>query len=164
MFAIVLGPRSNVNCRMLGFTLQEEVEFGYPPGNFMHCNDWRLDLFIDDLKREGMTEWDGVQNPAAVNVIKTMKPGDTVIIYHSQSAPGVVGLAKVVSPPRPDKHDARSWVADFQYVKHATRPVTLREIKDSHAFDDWALVRQGRLSTMSAPTEFWKWLRKQGAF
>ncbi|MGH2375009.1 MAG: EVE domain-containing protein, partial [bacterium] len=96
--------------------------------------------------------------------IKTMKPGDTVIIYHSQRDAAVVGLAKVVSPPRPDKNDARSWVADFEYVKHAKRPVTLRAIKESHEFDDWALVRQGRLSTMSAPTAFWKWLQKQGAF
>jgi predicted RNA-binding protein with PUA-like domain len=119
---------------------------------------------IDDLKREGKTTWDGVRNPTAVNFIKTMKPGDTVIIYHSQNDKAVVGLAKVVSEPRPDPKDDRSWVADFEYVKHARRPVTLREIKESHLFDDWALVRQGRLSTMSAPVEFWQWLQKQGAF
>jgi len=119
---------------------------------------------IDDLKRDGTTAWDGVRNPAAVNFIKTMKPGDTVIIYHSQNNAAVVGLAKVVSLPRPDKNDPRSWVADFEYVNHAKRAVTLREIKDSHEFDDWALVRQGRLSTMSAPAEFWKWLQRQGAF
>lgn len=119
---------------------------------------------IDDLKREGTTVWDGVRNPAAVNTIKTMKPGDTVIIYHSQPQTAVVGLAKVVSPPRPSKNDPRSWVADFKYVAHAKRPVTLREIKESHKFDDWALVRQGRLSTMPVPPEFWKWLQKQGAF
>ena len=119
---------------------------------------------IDDLKRDGITEWNGVRNPAAVNAIKTMRPGDTVIIYHSQRDAAVVGLAKVVSPPRPDKNDARSWIADFEYVKHAARAVTLREIKESHAFDDWALVRQGRLSTMSAPREFWQWLQKRGAF
>jgi len=119
---------------------------------------------IDDLKRDGTAEWDGVRNPAAVNAIKTMKPGDTVIIYHSHRDAAVVGLAKVVSLPRPDKNDPRSWVADFEYVKHATRPMTLREIKESHEFDNWALVRQGRLSTMSAPTEFWKWLQKQGIF
>jgi predicted RNA-binding protein with PUA-like domain len=119
---------------------------------------------IDDLKRDGTTVWDGVRNPTAVNAIKAMKPGDTVIIYHSQDDKAVVGLAKVVSPPRPDKNDERSWVADFQYVKRAKRPITLREIKESHEFDDWALVRQGRLSTMAAPLEFWKWLQKQGAF
>jgi RimJ/RimL family protein N-acetyltransferase len=38
------GP-SNAICRKLGFTLVEEVEFEYPPGRFMQCNDWRLDLF-----------------------------------------------------------------------------------------------------------------------
>lgn len=119
---------------------------------------------IDDLRRDGTTEWDGVRNPAAVNAIKAMKPGDTVIIYHSQPDAAVTGLAKVVSPPRPAKNDPRSWVADFKYVKHARRRVTLREIKESHRFDDWALVRQGRLSTMAAPIAFWRWLQKQGAF
>ncbi len=28
-----------------GFTLVEECEFEYPPGQLMVCNDWRLDLF-----------------------------------------------------------------------------------------------------------------------
>ncbi len=119
---------------------------------------------IDDLKREGTTEWNGVRNPAAVNTIKTMKPGDTVLIYHSQREAAVVGLGKVVSVPRPDKNDPRSWVVDIQYLQHAKHAVTLREIKASHAFDDWALVRQGRLSTMPAPPQFWTWLQKQGAF
>lgn len=119
---------------------------------------------IDDLKKDGATEWDGVRNPTAVNFIKTMKPGDTVIIYHSQNDKAVVGLAKVVSEARPDPNDERSWVADFQYVQHAKKSVTLREIKESHLFDDWALVRQGRLSTMSAPEAFWEWLVAQGAF
>jgi predicted RNA-binding protein with PUA-like domain len=119
---------------------------------------------LDDLKRDGKTVWDGVRNPAAVNAIKTMKPGDTVIIYHTGNEKAVLGLAKVVSEARPDPNDDRSWVADFEYVQHAKRPVTLREIKDSHQFDDWALVRMGRLSTMEAPAAFLEWLQKQGAF
>jgi predicted RNA-binding protein with PUA-like domain len=119
---------------------------------------------LDDLKKDGTTEWDGVRNPAAVNAIKQMKPGDGVIIYHTGSEKAVLGLAKVVSEARPDPNDDRSWVADFQYVQHAKRPVTLKEIKDSHQFDDWALVRMGRLSTMEAPAAFWEWLQEQGAF
>jgi predicted RNA-binding protein with PUA-like domain len=119
---------------------------------------------IDDLKREGKTTWDGVRNPTAVNFIKTMKPGDTVIVYHTGDEKAIVGLAKVISAARPDPKDDRSWVADFEFVKDAKKRVTLKEIKDSHQFDDWALVRQGRLSTMSAPDAFWKWLQKQGAF
>jgi predicted RNA-binding protein with PUA-like domain len=119
---------------------------------------------LADLKREGKTVWDGVRNPAAVNAIKEMKPGDIVIIYHTGDEKAVVGLAKVVSEPRPDPNDDRSAVADFEYVQDAKKAVTLREIKESHKFDDWALVRMGRLSTMSAPPEFWDWLQKQGAF
>jgi predicted RNA-binding protein with PUA-like domain len=119
---------------------------------------------IEDLKKDGTTEWDGVRNPAAVNAIKSMKPGDTVIIYHTGGEKAVVGLAKVVSEPRPDANDDRSWVADFQYLQHAKKLVTLREVKESHEFDDWALVRMGRLSTMEAPEAFWQWLGKQGAF
>lgn len=35
---------SNAICRGLGFTLVEQCRFEYPPGSFMQCNDWRLDL------------------------------------------------------------------------------------------------------------------------
>jgi len=119
---------------------------------------------IDDLERDGTTEWDGVRNPAAVNAIKSMKPGDHVFIYHSQGESAVVGLAEVVSDPRPDKNDAKSWVADFKFVRRAKKTLTLKDVKESHEFDDWALVRQGRLSTMQAPAAFNQWLKKQGAF
>jgi len=38
--------------------------------------------------------------------------------------------------------------------------VTLREIKESGLFADWALVRQSRLSTMAVPEKFVAWMRK----
>ncbi|HEU0075154.1 MAG TPA: EVE domain-containing protein [Dehalococcoidia bacterium] len=119
---------------------------------------------IDDLKRDQQTEWDGVRNPFAVQAIKSMKPGDQLIIYHSGKERAVVGLAEVVSDPRPDENDNRSWLMDIKYVQHAKQPVTLQEVKESHKFDDMALVRQGRLSTMSVPDAFWSWLQEQGAF
>jgi RimJ/RimL family protein N-acetyltransferase len=46
-FPSVDNAPSNAICRKLGFTLVEESEFEYPPGSFMRCNDWRLDLFAD---------------------------------------------------------------------------------------------------------------------
>lgn len=116
---------------------------------------------IDDLKKDGATEWDGVRNPAAVNAIKKMKPGDKVLIYHSGGQAAVVGMAEVVSDARADANDNRSWVADFKYLKHAKTPVTLKEIKESHEFDDLPLVRMGRLSTMEVPAAFWKWVEKR---
>lgn len=90
-----------------------------------------------------------------------MKAGDLVFIYHSMGKAAIVGLAEVVKDGRPDAGDARLAVADFRFHSRIEPPVTLHEIKESGLFDDWALVRQSRLSTMAAPDKFVKWIRKQ---
>jgi predicted RNA-binding protein with PUA-like domain len=114
---------------------------------------------IDDLEREKRTVWDGVTNPQAVRAIREMKPKDRVFIYHSGGVSGVVGLALVRAEGRPDPKNPKSAVADLEFVGRIDPPVTLKEIKESKHFDDWALVRQGRLSTMSAPEKFVEWMR-----
>jgi RimJ/RimL family protein N-acetyltransferase len=43
-FPSVDNAASNAVCRKLGFTLLEALDFEYPPGHFMRCNDWRLEL------------------------------------------------------------------------------------------------------------------------
>jgi predicted RNA-binding protein with PUA-like domain len=116
---------------------------------------------IDELEKQKTTAWDGVSNPQAVRAIRAMRPGDKVFIYHSGGQSGVVGLARVVSEPRPDPKNAKSAVADFEFLTRLEPPVTLAEIKQSKQFDDWALVRQGRLSTMAAPEKFVEWMRKK---
>lgn len=118
---------------------------------------------IDDLERDKTTVWDGVRNPAALLAIRAMRSSNEVLIYHSQSEAAIVGLARVESEPRPDPNDAKSWVVDMAFVRRLSQPVTLREIKESHLFDDWALVRQGRLSTMSVPDKVIAWLKEKNA-
>lgn len=46
-FPSVDNGASNAICRKVGFTLQGEVDFEFPPGHFMRCNDWRLELFTN---------------------------------------------------------------------------------------------------------------------
>ena len=118
---------------------------------------------IDDLERDKTTVWDGVRSAAALLAIRAMHPGDEVLIYHSQGETAIVGLARVVSEPRIDPNDPKSWVVDITFVRRLSQPVTLREIKESHLFDDWALVRQGRLSTMSVPEKVALWLKEKKA-
>lgn len=115
---------------------------------------------IDDLQRDGRTVWDGVKNAQAVRAIRAMAIGDRVLIYHSGGESQIVGLAKVVSEPRPDPNEPRSAVVELEFVSKLPQPVTLKQIKDSGLFQDWALVRQSRLSTMAAPGEFIDWLRE----
>jgi hypothetical protein len=47
----------------------------------------------------------------------------------------------------------------MEFTARLEPPTTLAEIKQSGKFADWALVRQGRLSTMSAPENFVEWVR-----
>ncbi len=112
-----------------------------------------------DLERERHTVWDGVTNPQAAGFIRQMKPGDRALIYHSGSEPGIVALAKVVSEPRQDAKNPKSWVVDVEFQRWVSPPLSLREIKDCGRFGGWALVRQGRLSVMDAPEEFLDWMR-----
>jgi predicted RNA-binding protein with PUA-like domain len=114
---------------------------------------------ITDLEREKKTVWDGVTNPQAVNAIRQMKTGDRVFVYHSGGASAVAGLAKVASDSRPDPKNPKSAIVDLEFLCALDPPVTLAEIKQSKLFDDWALVRQGRLSTMPAPDKFVQWIR-----
>jgi predicted RNA-binding protein with PUA-like domain len=116
---------------------------------------------IDDFEREHKTAWDGVTNPQAVRTIREMRPGDRVFLYHSGGMSAVVGMAMVRSESRPDPKNPKSAVVDLEFGGRLDPPVTLAEIKQSKEFDDWALVRQGRLSTMAAPEKFVAWMRKR---
>ena len=116
---------------------------------------------IDQLEKEKKTVWDGVTNPQAVRAIREMRPGDKVFIYHSGGLSAIMGLARVVSEPRPDPKNPKSAVVDLEFLARIEPPVSLAEIKQSKLFDDWALVRQGRLSTMAAPESFVEWMRKK---
>lgn len=125
------------------------------------------DVFsIDDfLTRPEQTEgWNGVRNFEARNLMRDkMKPGDLVIIYHSNATPpGAAGVARVASAPYPDPtqfdpdseyFDAKStpetprWVqVDVQFVKKFARLVPLDEIRAEPRFDELVMLKRNRLS------------------
>ncbi|MEM1312027.1 MAG: EVE domain-containing protein [Patescibacteria group bacterium] len=121
---------------------------------------------IDDFEREVETNWDGVHNYAAIKVIKSWKIGDLVLIYHSQGENSIVGISKVTSSPIKDKDDPRgiSWCARLKLIRKypTSKRISLKEIKASGLFPDFALVRQSRLSTMACPDSFIEWLKQKG--
>jgi predicted RNA-binding protein with PUA-like domain len=116
---------------------------------------------IDQLQQERRTVWDGVTNAQAVRAIQSMRRGDRVFVYHSMGTPGVVGLAKVISNPVPDPKNPKSAVVELEFLTRLDPPTPLAEIKGSRLFDEWALVRQSRLSTMSAPESFVDWMKER---
>jgi predicted RNA-binding protein with PUA-like domain len=111
-----------------------------------------------NLVDDKQTVWDGVTNPVALKNIRSMKRGDTVLIYHTGGQREAVGIAEVISEPRPDpkQQDDRLAVVELKAKKPLARPVSLDEIKADKAFEGWVLLKIGRLSVVPVPEPMWK--------
>lgn len=116
---------------------------------------------IDDLERDGVTDWTGVKNAQAQIAIRKMEDGDCVICYHSQGQASIVGWGYVEGALWTDAENPKLTVFRYRFGGRLKEPVTLTEIKQTGLFADFALVRQSRLSTMEAPKEFVQWLKKR---
>lgn len=120
---------------------------------------------IDDLKRDGVTGWESVRNYQARNFMRDgMKPGDRVLIYHSNAEPtGIAGVAEVVGGPKPDPtqfdsrseyHDPKStvesprWIMrDLKFVERFPRTVTLDQLRAAAPLKQMVALQKGnRLS------------------
>jgi predicted RNA-binding protein with PUA-like domain len=100
---------------------------------------------FENLKRDGVTVWDGVANPVALKHLREMTPGTRLIIYETGARKSAVGTASVVSA---DNSDPRNPVVKIKAGKALPNPVSLAEIKSNKTFSDSPLVRQGRLSVV----------------
>ncbi len=98
-----------------------------------------------DLQRDKSTIWDGVSNPVALKHLRSMKPGERLVIYETGGHKSAVGTATVVSV---DASDAKNPKVTLKAGKPLVKPVTLAEIKAHKLFADSPLVRQGRLSVV----------------
>ena len=75
----------------------------------------RLTLFAD-LERDHRDPLErGVSNPVALRHLRSMAPGDPVMIYHTGDEKRIVGLARVAGAPYPDPDGetsaSRSWMS-----------------------------------------------------
>ena len=118
-----------------------------------------------DLEREKRAVWDGVVNALALKHLRSMKRGDLSFIYHSGDEKQIVGIAEVTSDsyPDPKENDPKLAVVDLKPRERLPRPVTLAEIKASRGFQDFELVRMGRLSVMPVGDLRWQRLCKMAA-
>jgi predicted RNA-binding protein with PUA-like domain len=129
---------------------------------------------IQDLERDGTTEWWGIRNYKARNYMRdAMQVGDRVLFYHSNADPlGVYGLAEVASEAHPDSkqfekghhyHDPDSdprnptwWCVDLRHVETFAEPVTRDRMKTARGLGKMSVLKRGnRLSiTPVEPAEY----------
>lgn len=108
-----------------------------------------------DLQRDDETIWDGVTNPAALKFLRGMKPGESLVIYHTGDEKTAVGTARVLSV---DAGNPKVPLVRIKAGKPLNHPHTLASIKAHKLFADSPLVNQGRLSVVPLTHEQWTWL------
>ena len=126
------------------------------------------DYSYDDLIRDKREPWDGVTNPAAQKHMRSISKGDEVLVYHTGKERRIAGLGKVVKGayPDPDKPatlasgEPKFVLFDVAPVRPANGSCTLADVKADDRFNDFALVRESRLSVMPVPAKLDKILRK----
>ncbi len=134
---------------------------------------------IEDLKRDGRTEWEGVRNYQARNyMMKEMKVGDIVLFYHSNAQPpGVAGLGTVSRLAKPD---ASSWNKKNPYYDEKSTPesprwfcvevafkaefskiISLEDLREEPRLSKMEVLKKGqRLSIMPVRNEEFKIIEK----
>jgi predicted RNA-binding protein with PUA-like domain len=133
---------------------------------------------IDDLERDGRTEWSGVRNFTARNLMREMREGDLAFFYHSSTkVPGIAGICEVAAKAHPDstqfdraseyydsrstREDPRWWCVDVTFVKRLPRFVALEELRTVSALAYMPLLRKGqRLSVQTVSPAEWKRILK----
>lgn len=135
---------------------------------------------IDDLERDGSTEWEGVRNYQARNFMREMKLGDRVLFYHSNAnPPGIVGVAEVSKEAYPDHHawdpaspyydpkssaDAPRWsMVDVRFVERFPEMLPLPALREDAALEGMELLRKGsRLSVQPVSREHFEHILRLG--
>ncbi|MEM7211842.1 MAG: EVE domain-containing protein [Pseudomonadota bacterium] len=113
----------------------------------------------DDQVAKGAVgeEWDGVRNYQARNNMREMKIGDLGFFYHSVNEKRIVGIVEVCAESHQDSttEDPRWDCVDVRAVAPVPTPVTLAEVKAEPRLENFALIKQSRLSVVPVSDEEW---------
>lgn len=134
---------------------------------------------IEDLKRDGRTEWEGVRNYQARNfMVKDMKVGDVVLFYHSSVDPaGIAGLGVISRLAAPDKsswnkkspfYDEKStpesprwFCVEVAFKSQFSKLISLDDLRAVPKLKGMEVLKKGqRLSIMPVSAEEFKHIEK----
>ncbi len=136
---------------------------------------------IDDLKRDGKTDWTGVRNYQARNTMRdSMTKGDLAFYYHSSADEiGIAGVCEIISDAIPDK---TAWDEKGHYFDQKSSPanpiwfcrevkfkqkfkevVALSDLRNIKGLEKMVLLQKGsRLSVQPVTEKEWEIIMKNG--
>lgn len=135
---------------------------------------------IDDLKRDGKTEWTGVRNYQARNTMRdSMSKGDLAFFYHSSAdETGIVGVCEITTNAIPDKtafdpkghyFDEKAtpenpiWFCrEIKFKEKFKTPLLLSDLRTIKGLEKMVLLQKGsRLSVQPVSQKEWEIIIKK---
>ena len=110
----------------------------------------------DDLVREGRAVWDGVKNAIAQRNLRTCRPGDEALVYHTAPDKALRGIARVVSEPYPDPNAPDRVVVDVEPARPLTRPLPMAELRADEVLAGMKFVRMPRVAVQPVSDAEWQ--------
>lgn len=136
---------------------------------------------IDQLQKDGKTNWEGVRNYQARNFMTSeMSVGDEVLFYHSSAEPsGVAGLARISRKAEPDatQFDKKSdsfepkasrekpmwFCVQVEFAKKFKNFISLDQLRAEKKLADLMVLKRGqRLSIQPVSAEDFALIKKMG--
>ncbi len=133
---------------------------------------------LADLERDRRSEWSGVRNFQARNLMREMRVGDCGFFYHSSTKPpGIAGVCEVIAAAHPDstqfnraseyydrtskRDDPKWWCVDVGFVRAYPRLIPLDELRAIPALAFMPLLRRGqRLSVQPVSPQEWELIER----
>ena len=130
---------------------------------------------IDDLKRDGKTDWTGVRNYQARNTMRDlMSKGDLAFFYHSSTdETGIVGVCEITTDAIADKtafdpkghyFDEKATPAnpiwfcrEIKFKQKFKEPMLLSDLRNIKGLEKMVLLQKGsRLSVQPVSEKEWE--------
>lgn len=109
-----------------------------------------------ELERDGRTVWDGVANATAQRHLRSCRPGDEVLIYHTAPDKAIIGIGRVDTEPRPDPSDPKRVVVDVTPVRTLPRPLPMAELRADAILGEMGFVKMPRVAVQPVTDAQWQ--------
>lgn len=138
---------------------------------------------IDDLKRQGFSDWEGVRNYQARNFMRDdMRIGDLALFYHSNAHPsGVVGICRICRESHPDytswdknsvyydpkaSPDNPIWMmVEVEFVEKFPQVISIEELRKHPQLEGLRILEKGsRLSITPVEKKHFEFICKLSQF
>ena len=134
---------------------------------------------IDDLKKDGKSDWTGVRNYQARNTMRDlMTKGDLAFYYHSGDDTAIVGICEIASDAIPDTTawDSKGHYFDpkssptnpiwfcrvVKFKQKLKRALTLADLRNVKGLEKMVLLQKGsRLSVQPVTEAEWVIIMKR---